>query len=196
MNLINDFQRYYLLFLLLILLQRVFEIFLSKRNEKKLFARSDKNQFKEYASEKILPMKIFHALWFVSLIIELLLQKSNTVMLGSSLEVAVFVFLGTILVVLSQVLRLLSVLALGERWTIKVIGPVKINEAIMQRETVKKGIYKFLRHPNYIAVIVEFIAIPIIAKLYVTLIIFSIINLFIIRDRVKLENRINYTSQK
>jgi len=52
---------------------------------------------------------------------------------------------------------------------------------------VNSGPYKYLRHPNYIAVVIEFAVIPLIFSCYLTAFVFSVINLILLRRRIKIE---------
>jgi methyltransferase len=52
---------------------------------------------------------------------------------------------------------------------------------------VATGPYRFLRHPNYLAVVVEMFAIPLVHTAVVTAAVFSALNLFLLRARIRLE---------
>ncbi|MBC7428477.1 MAG: DUF1295 domain-containing protein, partial [Bacteriovorax sp.] len=65
-------------------------------------------------------------------------------------------------------------------WTIKVLS-------MKNQQLVKTGLYRYIRHPNYLIVIIEFILIPFLLKAYITMVLFSILNLFVLSKRIKLE---------
>ena len=69
----------------------------------------------------------------------------------------------------AQVLRLWAILALGRRWNTRII-------VVPQMKLVSRGPYRFIRHPNYLAVIIELIAIPTLCGAYFTAVCFSLAN--------------------
>ena len=54
---------------------------------------------------------------------------------------------------------------------------------------ISKGVYKYLKHPNYLVVIAEIAIIPLIFHLYYTAIVFTVLNAMILSVRVKAENK-------
>jgi len=52
---------------------------------------------------------------------------------------------------------------------------------------VTSGPYRYIRHPNYTAVAIEIMCIPLIRGLLVTAIVFSGLNMLLLRARVRLE---------
>ena len=56
-------------------------------------------------------------------------------------------------------------------------------------ELVTGGPYRWLRHPNYLVVVLEIAAIPAVHGAWLTAVLFSIANLVLLRERVRVENR-------
>ncbi|MBK7866982.1 MAG: hypothetical protein IPJ75_08355 [Ignavibacteriales bacterium] len=54
---------------------------------------------------------------------------------------------------------------------------------------INKGPYKYIRHPNYIVVVAELILIPLVFNLYVTAIVFTILNAIMLTVRIKAEEK-------
>jgi methyltransferase len=54
---------------------------------------------------------------------------------------------------------------------------------------VLKGPYSFIRHPNYLAVAVEILAIPMLCGAYLTAGVFSILNAFVLWWMIREEER-------
>jgi methyltransferase len=54
---------------------------------------------------------------------------------------------------------------------------------------VRKGIYRHLRHPNYLGVVLEILAVPLLHSAYSTAIVFSLLNLLLLRVRIRTEDR-------
>lgn len=86
-----------------------------------------------------------------------------------------------VLVVASQVLRWWCISTLGRRWnTLVVIVPG------MPRVT--GGPYRWMRHPNYVAVVIEGIALPMAGFAWVTAVIFTLLNIPLLLTRLRVEN--------
>jgi len=54
---------------------------------------------------------------------------------------------------------------------------------------VTSGPYRYVRHPNYVAVILEFLAIPLLAGAWVSALVLSGWNAFVLFDRIQSEER-------
>jgi methyltransferase len=54
---------------------------------------------------------------------------------------------------------------------------------------VQHGIYRYLRHPNYLGVQLEILAAPLMYSAYLTSIVFGIANALLLRDRIRREER-------
>lgn len=69
---------------------------------------------------------------------------------------------------------------LGKRWTTRVI-------CIPGLPAISSGPYRYLRHPNYAAVMVETLALPMIHSAWVTAVVFGVANGFLLRHRIRVE---------
>lgn len=155
--------------ILFYILQRVSEMFISKSNEEWLrrkFAVSEVNP------KEAVFMKVFHSLWFVSLLIEANIRNH---LQSDFVSIFIYLVLGICLAV-----RFYSIEKLKRFWSIKVL-------AIPNQKIVSDGLYKYIRHPNYLIVVLEFIFIPLLLSSYFTLFTFSILNGFVLSRRIKLE---------
>ncbi|OMC06734.1 hypothetical protein A5735_03805 [Mycolicibacter heraklionensis] len=85
------------------------------------------------------------------------------------------------LAVLSQGLRWWCVRTLGRRWNTRVI-------VLPEVPLVHRGPYRWLRHPNYVAVVIEGFALPLIHTAWLTAITFTLANAALLRVRIRLEN--------
>jgi methyltransferase len=85
------------------------------------------------------------------------------------------------LVALAQALRWWCITTLGYQWNTRVI-------VIPGAGRVTGGPYRFLPHPNYIAVITEGIALPLVHTAWVTAVVFTVLNAWLLSTRVKVEN--------
>jgi methyltransferase len=84
-------------------------------------------------------------------------------------------------VVASQGLRWWCIAALGRRWNTRVI-------VVPGLAPVRGGPYRRLRHPNYVAVVLEGIALPLLHLSWVTAVVFTLLNALLLRVRIATEN--------
>jgi methyltransferase len=85
-----------------------------------------------------------------------------------------------VLVAASQALRWWCVATLGHRWNTRVI-------VVPGLPRLTGGPYRWLRHPNYVAVVVEGIALPLVHTAWVTAVVFTVLNLPLLAVRVRCE---------
>jgi methyltransferase len=86
------------------------------------------------------------------------------------------------LVVASQALRWWCISTLGRRWNTRVI-------IVPGLPPVTGGPYRLIRHPNYVAVVVEGIALPLVHAAWVTALVFTILNAGLLAVRIRVEDR-------
>ncbi|MFZ3590926.1 isoprenylcysteine carboxyl methyltransferase family protein [Bacillus sp. DJP31] len=159
---------FYLVFTLIIL-QRLCELKVASKNERWM---KEKGGY-EVGEEHYSLMVLMHSAFFITLLLEvLILDKELT---------SFWPFLA-ILFLVTQAMRVWALLSLGKYWNTKII--VLPNTTI-----VKKGPYKYLRHPNYVIVIVEILLIPLLFQAYWTAAIFSILNAWMLSVRIPLEEK-------
>ncbi|MGH7901207.1 MAG: isoprenylcysteine carboxyl methyltransferase family protein [Thermodesulfobacteriota bacterium] len=151
-------------------MQRLVELILAKRNENKLKAKGalefDRNGYRVIVA--------MHFAFFLCLVIE-----KVTLQRGLSKFWVAFL----ILFFIAQFLRYWAITTLGINWNTKVL-------VLPSHEITTKGPYRYLRHPNYIAVIIEIASIPLIFSCYITALVFSILNLVLLRRRIKIEESV------
>jgi methyltransferase len=79
-----------------------------------------------------------------------------------------------------QTLRYLAIRTLAECWSTRIY-------VVPDAPLIKHGIYRFVRHPNYLGVILEIASVPLLHAAYGTAVVFSLANLIILRHRIRLE---------
>jgi methyltransferase len=84
-------------------------------------------------------------------------------------------------VVLANVVRTWCVKALGRRWTTRVI-------VVPGMPLVRHGPYRRLRHPNYLIVVAEGIALPLVYGAWITALLFTAANTALLAVRVRTED--------
>jgi methyltransferase len=87
------------------------------------------------------------------------------------------------LVVLANLLRFWVMATLGVHWNVRVVRSMPLG-------VVTGGPYRFVRHPNYLAVFVELAALPLVHGAYLTAVAGSLLHLLILRRRVALEESV------
>jgi methyltransferase len=76
-------------------------------------------------------------------------------------------------------------------WCIRTLGP-QWNTRVVRvpgAPLVTGGPYRRLRHPNYVAVVVEGIALPLVHTAWITAVAFTVLNALLLRVRLRVENR-------
>lgn len=160
-------MKIFLLFLSLLIIQRLSELLLARRNERAVREMGAR----EYDSKGYRTIVLMHAAFFVSLTAEYFLLN-RTVSAWWPLLVTVFA--------IAQALRYWAITSLGIFWNTRIL-------VVPGGELVRKGPYMYMKHPNYIAVTVEIAVIPLIFSCYITCVLFSILNLFALRRRIRIE---------
>ena len=86
-----------------------------------------------------------------------------------------------VLVLASQALRWWCIATLGRRWNTRVI-------VVPGLPLVHGGPYRLLRHPNYVAVVVEGFALPLVHAAWITAVVFTLANAALLAVRLRVEN--------
>lgn len=124
-----------------------------------------------------------HFPWMVALHTGLLLACLAEVWFGDRPFLAWLGWPMLALVVLSQALRYWCIASLGPQWNTRVI-------VVPGRQRVKRGPYRWLHHPNYVAVVIEGFALPLVHTAWVTALAFTVLNaVLLLAFRLPVENR-------
>ncbi|MFC6707038.1 isoprenylcysteine carboxyl methyltransferase family protein [Flexivirga alba] len=86
-----------------------------------------------------------------------------------------------VLVVAAQGLRWRCISVLGHRWNTRVI-------VVPGLAPVRSGPYRWFAHPNYVAVVVEGIALPMVHASWITALVFTVLNAALLTVRIRTEN--------
>jgi methyltransferase len=84
-------------------------------------------------------------------------------------------------VVASQALRWWCITTLGPRWNTRIV-------IVPGLPLVTGGPYRWLRHPNYVAVVLEGAALPLVHTAWITAVAFTVLNAALLRVRITAEN--------
>lgn len=83
--------------------------------------------------------------------------------------------------VLMQLGRLWTISSLGRFWTTRII-------TLPNAPLITKGPYRYLRHPNYLIVIIEIAALPLVFHEWAIALIWSVANAVLLWWRIRVEN--------
>ncbi|MGW6130682.1 isoprenylcysteine carboxyl methyltransferase family protein [Cellulomonas sp. NPDC055163] len=152
-------------------LERLAELVVSTRNARWSFARGGA----EYGRGHFPPMVALHAGLLVACAVEVVVaDRPFLPALG---------WTALVLTLASQALRWWCIATLGPRWNTRVI-------VVPGLPLVTGGPYRWLRHPNYVAVVVEGIALPLVHTAWVTALVFTLLNaVLLLRFRIPTEER-------
>jgi methyltransferase len=153
-----------------VFLQRLFELRLSKCNEAHVIAQGGR----EHSSNYLKLVKVLHLSWFVVMLAEAWWFDRPFVP-----TLAAFALVATLA---GQYLRYLSMQALGWRWALPIM-------TIPGASVIDKGIYRYIRHPDWLGVILEIPAVPLIHSAYLTAILYTVVNTFLLRTRIRAEEQ-------
>jgi len=113
-----------------------------------------------------------HVMFIVSLIIEY-----------STNQTVSFSLFFLVLYLMILLFKVWVVTSLGKFWNTKIYH-------ISGFPLIKKGIYKYVTHPNYLVVIAEIAIVPLVFHLYYMAIVFSVLNAIMLSVRIKEENKV------
>ena len=86
-----------------------------------------------------------------------------------------------LVVVLTQALRWWCISTLGRRWNTRVI-------VVPGLAPVTSGPYRLMSHPNYVAVVLEGIALPLVHAGWITAVVFTVLNAILLTVRIRVED--------
>jgi methyltransferase len=153
----------------LVAIERLAELVVAKRN----LAWSLRRGGRETGFGHYPFMVVLHTGLLVGCVLEVWLGgRPFLVALGASMLV---------LVLAAQALRWWCIRTLGPRWNTRII-------VVPDLPLITGGPYRFFRHPNYVAVIVEGFALPLVHTAWLTAIVFSVLNAGLLTVRIRAEN--------
>jgi methyltransferase len=162
--------------LVILFIEALFEVAISKRNSTALIKKGAID-----IAPHLLPwMASVYGIKFCGSLTEYFLTKPV-------LTPAWLIFFGA-LVIAAKILKFWAISTLGQYWSMKVL-------ILPGTQTVSGGPYRWIRHPNYVAVVTEVIAIPLMGKAFITAMIVTILFSILLYLRIKAEEQalIQYT---
>lgn len=147
-----------------VLLQRLAELWIARRNTERLLASGAV----EVAPEHYHYFVVLHAAWLAALVLFTPDDASPDVF-----WLAVFLLL--------QAGRVWVIASLGRLWTTRIVTLPGV-------PLVRTGPYRFVRHPNYLIVAGEIAALPLVFDQWEMALIFSGLNAMLLWVRIRAEN--------
>ncbi|WP_434046607.1 MULTISPECIES: isoprenylcysteine carboxyl methyltransferase family protein [Sorangium] len=158
----------YLAFLGAVALERLAELVISRRNARRAFERGGV----EVGQRHFRVMALMHTAFLAACALEVgALDRPFPGLLG---------FAALAAALLAQAMRYWVIATLGEQWNVRII-------VVPGARPVSGGPYRYLRHPNYAAVIVEMVAIPLLHGAWLTALVFSALNAAVLQVRIRAE---------
>ena len=149
--------------------QRLLELVLARRNEKKARARGAVER-----GQRHYPLIVgLHSLWIISTLVEGLVRGPEPPSLWP-LALALFLIV--------QPLRYWAIFSLGPYWNTKIL-------VVPGARPVGRGPYRYVSHPNYVVVVVEILAFPLIFGAWWTALVFTALNAAVLYVRIREEKR-------
>lgn len=152
-----------------IVIQRLVELMIANHNEKWMKQQGAI----EFGKKHYKYMVIMHLLFFVALFTEKFVLNRGLSPLWP--------FILTVFSV-AQFIRCWAIYSLGKYWNTKIL-------VLADALVVKKGPYRFLRHPNYIIVAIELLVVPMLFNAFYTAFLFTILNVIMLLIRIPEEEK-------
>jgi len=150
-------------------LERLAELVVSKRNAAWSFARGGV----ESGQRHFVFMVVLHTGLLIGALVEVLVLDPPFVpALGWTMLA---------LVLAAQALRWWCIATLGHQWNTRVI-------VVPGLPRITGGPYRFFSHPNYVAVVVEGFALPLVHSAWITAAVFTVLNAVLLTVRLRVEN--------
>jgi methyltransferase len=159
----------YIVLLVAVGLGRFIELNISRRNQKNLVARG--------AARVSEP----HFQWMVAIHTIVLIGAGSEVIFLHRPFIPALAIPMTILFLLANALRWWVIRTLRSHWNVQIVDSARLG-------VVSEGPYRWVRHPNYAAVFVELIALPLIYTAWISAIVAAVGNGWVLHSRLAVED--------
>jgi methyltransferase len=160
---------WYALLIVAIAVERLAELVIAKRN----LSWSRAQGGAEFGARHYRVMVVLHTGLLVGCLVEAIaLHRPFIPALGWPMLAIVFA---------AQCLRWWCIATLGPQWNTRVV-------VVPGAARVADGPYRFLPHPNYVAVVAEGLALPLVHTAWITALVFTVLNAALLGTRIKVEN--------
>ncbi|QUR68595.1 isoprenylcysteine carboxyl methyltransferase family protein [Mycobacterium spongiae] len=164
-------ERWYYLLVLAVAIERLAELVVARRNARWSFAQGGK----EFGRQHYPVMVVLHTALLLGCLVEpWALHRPFLPWLGWPMLAVVAG---------SQGLRWWCVKSLGSHWNTRVI-------VVPHTPLVHRGPYRWMHHPNYVAVVAEGFALPLVHTAWLTALAFTLANALLLTVRLRVENSV------
>ncbi|KAA0118745.1 isoprenylcysteine carboxyl methyltransferase family protein [Mycolicibacterium sp. P9-22] len=157
-------MRAYIALILLVAVERVAELVVSNRN----LEWSKANGGREFGAGHYPVMVALHTGLLAGAVLEARKRKR-------------WIWPAFWVVLAAQALRWWCITTLGKQWNTRVV-------VVPGAPRIVGGPYRLVPHPNYVAVILEGAALPLVGGAWITAAVFSVANALLLRTRIQVEN--------
>ena len=157
-------MRAFVALILLVAVERVAELVVSKRN----LEWSKANGGREFGAGHFPVMVALHTGLLAGAVLEARMRKR-------------WIWPAFWVVLAAQALRWWCITTLGKQWNTRVV-------VVPGAPRIVGGPYRLVPHPNYVAVILEGAALPLVGCAWITAGVFSVANALLLRTRIQVEN--------
>ena len=165
----------YLVLLLVVAAMRIFELRISKKHQRDMTARGAckvKDPIFRW-------MAMFHTLVLVAAAAEVVFLHRPFIPALAVPMIALFI--------LANIVRWWVIRTLGEHWNVQVMDSTRLG-------VITTGPFRYVRHPNYAAVFVEMIALPLIHTAWITALAGAIAHTIVLTLRLSTEERVLFAN--
>lgn len=160
---------WYVLLLAAVALERIAELVVARRN----LAWSRERGGVEFGASHYPVMVVLHTGLLIGCLVEVLaLHRPFVPALGWPMLA---------ILIAAQGLRWWCITTLGPQWNTRVV-------VVPGAPRITGGPYRYISHPNYVAVVAEGIALPLVHSAWITALVFTVLNAALLRTRIHTEN--------
>jgi methyltransferase len=161
----------YTIFVITVGLGRLAEMRISRRHQRELVERGVEKIHDPFWRW----MVIFHVTMLAMCVAEVWLFNRPFIALLAIPMIGLFL--------LANLLRWWVIRTMAEHWNVEIMNSVRVG-------VVSSGPFRFIRHPNYAAVFLELVAIPLIHTAFLTAIVGAGIHMLVLRQRIHTEESV------
>jgi methyltransferase len=161
----------FLALLLAVAAMRILELRISKRHQQEMTARGAT----KVKDPNFRWMAMFHSLVLAGAAAEVVFLHRPFLPVLGYLMLMFFIFANSI--------RWWVIRTLGEHWNVQVVDSTKLG-------FVSTGPFRYVRHPNYSAVFVEMVALPLIHTAWITALVGAVAHVIVLALRLSVEDRV------
>lgn len=161
----------YLALLLVVALLRLYELQISRRHQREMLALGAS----KVGDPRFRWMVLLHTSILLGAAVEVVFLHRPFYPLFAAVCLAVFVG--------ANVIRWWVIRTMGEHWNVQVMNSTGMG-------VITSGPFQYVRHPNYAAVFVEMLALPLIHSAWITAALGTVAHIAVLSERLAIEERV------